>query len=79
MSALDAALRTLVGVPQLLVALASTACWSLSSRCVRRRPSPAAVTAIKAPAARPGTTIALVSGRGLADLARCPGSARRCT
>ena len=43
------------------------------------RPLPAAVTAMRALAAIPGTTVAVISGRGLADLAAVAGSAPPCT
>ena len=75
MSALDEAVRALAAAPRLLVALDFDGVLAPIVAGALRRPRRcrAAVGAIQALAALPGTTVALVSGRGLADLAAVSG------
>ena len=74
MTDLDAALAGLAAVPRLLVALDFDGVLApIVPVPSDARPLPAAAAAIGALAALPGTTVALISGRGLADLAAVSG------
>jgi trehalose 6-phosphate phosphatase len=71
---LDAALRTLAEAPRLLVALDFDGVLApIVDVPSQARPLPATVAAIEALATTPATTVALLSGRGLADLAAVSG------
>jgi trehalose 6-phosphate phosphatase len=71
---LRAALERLAGVPRLLVALDFDGTLSPIVRVPSdARPLPEAAAAVEALAARNGTTVVLVSGRGRADLAAVSG------
>ncbi|GEL17426.1 trehalose-phosphatase [Pseudonocardia asaccharolytica] len=71
---LDAALQTLAATPELLVALDFDGVLApIVSRPSAARPLPESVRAIEGLAALPHTTVVLVSGRGLADLATVSG------
>ena len=74
MTTLDQAVRTLAAAPRLLIALDFDGVLApIVPVPSDARPLPAAVTAIDALAALPDTTVALLSGRGLADLAAVSG------
>lgn len=74
MSALEDAVRRLAAVPRLLVALDFDGVLApIVPAPGDARPLPRAVAAIEALAALPGTTVALLSGRGLDDLAAVSG------
>ena len=74
MSALDDAVHRLAATPRLLVALDFDGVLApIVPVPGDARPLPAAVAAIRALAALPDTTVALLSGRGLADLATVSG------
>lgn len=74
MTALDDALRRLAATPRLLVALDFDGVLApIVPVPSDARPLPASVAAIDALAALPDTTVALVSGRGLADLGAVSG------
>ena len=74
MSALDEALRTVAGASRLLVALDFDGVLApIVEVPSQARPLPRTVSAIEALAALPDTTVALVSGRGLSDLAAVSG------
>jgi trehalose 6-phosphate phosphatase len=71
---LDASLREIARAPKLLVALDFDGVLApIVAVPSAARPLPEAVAAIEALAALPDTTVALVSGRGLADLAAVSG------
>jgi trehalose 6-phosphate phosphatase len=73
-SALDDAVRRLAGTPRLLVALDFDGVLApIVPVPGDARPLPAAVAAIEALAELPDTAVALLSGRGLADLAEVSG------
>lgn len=72
--ALDDAVRAVVAVPRLLVALDFDGVLApIVDVPSEARPLPAAATAVGALATLPDTVVALVSGRGLADLAAVSG------
>jgi trehalose 6-phosphate phosphatase len=74
MTDLDAALRVLANTPRLLVALDFDGVLApIVDVPSDARPLPAAAAALQALAALPDTTVALLSGRGLADLAAVSG------
>jgi trehalose 6-phosphate phosphatase len=74
---LDEALARLATVPRLLVALDFDGVLApIVSVPADARPLPASAAAIDTLAALPGTTVVLVSGRGLADLAAVSGFGR---
>ena len=74
MSVLDEAVRRLAAAPHLLVALDFDGVLApIVPVPTEARPLPAAVAAIKGLAELPGTTVALLSGRGLADLGSVSG------
>jgi trehalose 6-phosphate phosphatase len=74
MTTLDDAVRKLAATPRLLVALDFDGVLApIVPVPSQARPLPAAVAAIAALAALPDTTVALLSGRGLADLAAVSG------
>lgn len=74
MSELDDAVRELAAVPRLLVALDFDGVLApIVEVPSDARPLPAAAAAIGALVTLPGTVVALVSGRGLADLAAVSG------
>ena len=74
MTDLDGAVRELAGVPRLLVALDFDGVLApIVDVPSEARPLPATVAAIEALAALPATTVALLSGRGRADLAAVSG------
>jgi trehalose 6-phosphate phosphatase len=74
MTALDEAVRALAAAPRLLVALDFDGVLApIVPVPADARPLPAAAAAIEALAALPDTTVALVSGRGLANLAAVSG------
>jgi trehalose 6-phosphate phosphatase len=73
-SALDAAVQALAGVPRLLVALDFDGVLApIVDIPSDARPLPAAAAALGRLATLPTTTVALLSGRGLADLAAVSG------
>jgi trehalose 6-phosphate phosphatase len=73
-SALDDAVHRLAATPRLLVALDFDGVLApIVPVPGNARPLPAAVAAIRALAALPDTTVTLLSGRGLADLATVSG------
>ncbi|OZM82670.1 trehalose-phosphatase [Pseudonocardia sp. MH-G8] len=77
MTDLDAAARELARVPRLLVALDFDGVLApIVDVPSQARPLPATAAAIDALAALPDTTVALLSGRGLADLAAVSGFGR---
>jgi trehalose 6-phosphate phosphatase len=72
--ALDGAVRALAGVPRLLVALDFDGVLApIVDVPSAARPLPGSAAALEALAALPGTTVALLSGRGRADLAAVSG------
>lgn len=74
MTALDDALRDLAAVPRLLVALDFDGVLApIVDVPSDARPLPASAAALGSLATLPDTTIALISGRGLADLAAVSG------
>ena len=74
MTALDEAVRALAAAPRLLVALDFDGVLApIVPVPADARPLPAAAAAIDALAALPDTTVALVSGRGLANLTAVSG------
>ncbi len=74
MTDLPAALAELAAVPRLLVALDFDGVLApLVDVPSESRPLPASADALRVLASLPGTTVALVSGRGLADLAAVSG------
>ncbi len=74
MTDLDGAVRTLAGVPHLLVALDFDGVLApIVDVPSDARPLPTTATALEALAALPDTTVALLSGRGLSDLATVSG------
>lgn len=74
MSDLEAALRELAGVPTLLIALDFDGVLApLVDVPSESRPLPESAAALGSLATLPGTVVALVSGRGLADLAATSG------
>lgn len=74
MTSLDDALRALAAVPRLLVALDFDGVLApIVDVPSAARPLPASAAALGALATLPDTTIALISGRGLADLAAVSG------
>lgn len=74
MTDLDAALTELAAVPRLLIALDFDGVLApIVPVPSDARPLPGSAAAIGALATLPGTTVALVSGRGLADLAAVSG------
>lgn len=74
MADLDAALRELARAPKLLVALDFDGVLApIVSVPADARPLPEAIEAIEGLVALPATTVAMVSGRGLADLAEVSG------
>jgi trehalose 6-phosphate phosphatase len=74
MADLPDALRELAGVPRLLVALDFDGVLApIVDVPSAARPLPASAAAVGALATVPGTTVAMVSGRGLADLAAVSG------
>lgn len=71
---LDDALRALTAVPRLLVVLDFDGVLApIVSDPAAARPLPASARAVAALAELPGTTVVLLSGRGLADLASVAG------
>ena len=74
MTDLDGAVRALAGVPRLLVALDFDGVLApIVDVPSDARPLPATAAALKALATLPDTTVALLSGRGLSDLATVSG------
>ena len=74
MSALDDAVRTVAGVPHLLVAMDFDGVLApIVAVPSDARPLPVSAAAIGSLSTLPDTTVALVSGRGLADLAAVSG------
>ena len=74
---LEGALRALAGVPKLVVALDFDGVLApIVAVPSDARPLPEARAAIESLVAHPGTTVALLSGRGLADLAAVSGLGR---
>lgn len=74
MTDLDAALQELAGVPRLLVALDFDGVLApIVDVPSEARPLPESAAALRALAALPDTTVALLSGRGLGDLAAVSG------
>ncbi|MHA6785710.1 trehalose-phosphatase [Pseudonocardia saturnea] len=74
MTSLDDAVRAVAGVPRLLVALDFDGVLApIVDVPSDARPLPASASALGSLATLPDTTIALVSGRGLADLAAVSG------
>jgi trehalose 6-phosphate phosphatase len=74
MSSLDEAVRGLAGVPRLLVALDFDGVLApIVNVPSDARPLPASAAALGSLATLPETTVALLSGRGLADLAAVSG------
>jgi len=74
MTALEDAVRTLAGVPRLLIALDFDGVLApIVDVPSDARPLPVSAAALGSLATLPDTTVALVSGRGLADLAAVSG------
>jgi trehalose 6-phosphate phosphatase len=74
MSALDDAVRTVAGVPHLLVAMDFDGVLApIVAVPSDARPLPVSAAAIGSLSTLPDTTVALLSGRGLADLAAVSG------